>query len=195
MEIKKAAVAGTMESSDVYVEIKPASDIAVQIESVVAQQFGEEIERVVRQVLEENRIPDEQVEFAIASGMITSEVGLIEIPHLVAPVGLHQLSEGIQEVNDRNLEAAKRVDEIGQMLAAQTESLREMQKQADDFNHRENVKVYRNVQAVVVEEVKNQTQELKAAEKGTRILLIFTLAASLANVALFILQILGILGI
>ena len=36
MEIKKAAVAGTMESSDVYVEIKPASDIAVQIESVVA---------------------------------------------------------------------------------------------------------------------------------------------------------------
>ena len=54
MEIKKAAVAGTMESSDVYVEIKPASDIAVQIESVVAQQFGEEIERVVRQVLEEN---------------------------------------------------------------------------------------------------------------------------------------------
>ena len=101
----------------------------------------------------------------------------------------------IQEVNDRNLEAAKRVDEIGQMLAAQTESLREMQKQADDFNHKENVKVYRNVQAVFVEEVKNQTQELKAVEKGTRILLIFTLAASLANVALFILQILGILGI
>lgn len=112
---------------------------------------------------------------------------------------IHQLTEEglakIQEVNDRNLEAAKRVDEIGQMLAAQTEGLREMQKQADDFNHRENVKVYRNVQAVVVEEVKNQTQELKAAEKGTRILLIFTLAASLANVALFILQILGILGI
>ena len=101
----------------------------------------------------------------------------------------------IQEVNDRNLEAAKRVDEIGQMLAAQTESLQEMQKQADDFNHRENVKVYRNVQAVVVEEVKKQTQELKAAEKGTRILLILTLAAALANVALFILQILGILGI
>ncbi|HJC23696.1 MAG TPA: hypothetical protein H9761_08340 [Candidatus Eisenbergiella merdavium] len=101
----------------------------------------------------------------------------------------------IQEVNDRNLEAAKRVDEIGQMLAAQTESLREMQKQADDFNHKENVKVYRNVQAVVVDEVKKQTQELKTMEKGTRLLLIFTLAAALANVSLFILQILGILGI
>ncbi|HJA93753.1 MAG TPA: hypothetical protein H9717_11680 [Candidatus Eisenbergiella merdipullorum] len=101
----------------------------------------------------------------------------------------------IQEVNDRNLEAAKRVDEIGKLLEVQTENLREMQKQADDFNHKENVKVYRNVQAVVVEEVKKQTQELKAAEKGTKLLLVFTLAASLVNVALFILQILGILGI
>ena len=55
------------------------------------------------EILKENGIPDGQVEFAIASGMITSEVGLIEIPHLVAPVGLHQLSEGILEVNDQSV--------------------------------------------------------------------------------------------
>lgn len=54
-------------------------------------------------ILDEHQIPDEQVEFAIASGMITSEVGLIEIPHLVAPVGLSQLSEGILEVNDQSV--------------------------------------------------------------------------------------------
>ena len=101
----------------------------------------------------------------------------------------------IRDVDARNLEAAKRVDEIGQMLVAQTENLREMRQQADDFNHKENVKVYRNVQAVVVEEVKKQTEELKKAERGTRILLIVTLAAALANAALFILQMLGILGI
>lgn len=53
------------------------------------------------QVLQENHIPEQQVEFAIASGMITSEVGLIEIPHLVAPVGLTQLSQGILEVTDQ----------------------------------------------------------------------------------------------
>lgn len=52
------------------------------------------------QVLEEHKIPEDQVEFAIASGMITSEVGLIEIPHLVAPVGLQQLTSGILEVED-----------------------------------------------------------------------------------------------
>ena len=94
----------------------------------------------------------------------------------------------------RNIETAERVEEIRELVAGQTESLREMQKQADDFNHKENVKVYRNVQAVVVEEVKKQTEELKESNKGLKPLLIVTLAATLANVALFILQILGILG-
>lgn len=61
MEIKKAAVAGTMESSDVYVEIEPAADISVQVESVVYQQFGEEIDRVVRQVLRKNGVTGAKV--------------------------------------------------------------------------------------------------------------------------------------
>ena len=76
-----------------------------------------------------------------------------------------------------------------------TESLREMQKETDEFTHRENVKVYRNVQAVVVEEVKKQTEELKEANRGLKPMLIITLAVTLANAALFILQILGILGV
>lgn len=52
------------------------------------------------EVLENHQIDSKDVSFAIASGMITSEVGLIEIPHLVAPVGLQALSENIKEVND-----------------------------------------------------------------------------------------------
>ena len=44
MEIKKLATAGTMESSDAYVEIEPGnSGINIHLESVVAEQFGEEI--------------------------------------------------------------------------------------------------------------------------------------------------------
>ena len=53
MEIKKLAAAGTMESSDVYVEIEPASALNVQLESVVLAQFGEEIRAVVQDVLNE----------------------------------------------------------------------------------------------------------------------------------------------
>ncbi len=56
MKITKAAAAGTMESSDVYVEIQPADQISVQIESVVFQQFGQQIDQVVRQVLAEHGV-------------------------------------------------------------------------------------------------------------------------------------------
>ena len=42
MQIVKNASAGTMESSDVYVEIQPGSEgITVQLESVVAKAFGD----------------------------------------------------------------------------------------------------------------------------------------------------------
>ena len=61
MLIKKAAVAGTMESSDVYVEIQPADQVTVEIESVVSQQFGDEIDRVVREVLRENGVTGAKV--------------------------------------------------------------------------------------------------------------------------------------
>ncbi len=53
MEIVKCASAGTMESSDAYVEIEPAADLQIQLESVVQEQFGEDILNVVRQVLTE----------------------------------------------------------------------------------------------------------------------------------------------
>ena len=56
MKITKAAAAGTMESSDVYVEIQPAGQISVQIESVVFQQFGRQIDQVVRQVLADHGV-------------------------------------------------------------------------------------------------------------------------------------------
>ena len=62
MKILKNATAGTMESSDVYVEIEPGSDgIQLQLESVVAQQFGESIKAVVREVLQEQGVENANV--------------------------------------------------------------------------------------------------------------------------------------
>ena len=56
MQIVKNAVAGTMESSDVYVEIEPAQELTVQLESVVKVQFGDSILGVVKDVLQENGV-------------------------------------------------------------------------------------------------------------------------------------------
>ena len=54
MEMKRSASAGTMESSDAYVEIEPGTEgVKLQLESVVMGQFGEAIEKAVRNVLEE----------------------------------------------------------------------------------------------------------------------------------------------
>lgn len=64
MEIIKNAVAGTMESSDVYVEIEPADGLEIQLESVVLAQFGEEILAVVREVLRENDVEKANVRIA-----------------------------------------------------------------------------------------------------------------------------------
>ena len=52
MKITQRASAGTMESSDAYVEIEPGTDgIQLQLESVVMEQFGEDIDRTVRELL------------------------------------------------------------------------------------------------------------------------------------------------
>ena len=51
MEILKNASAGTMESSDAYVEIEPADSLQIQLESVVQEQFGPQIHSVVEEVL------------------------------------------------------------------------------------------------------------------------------------------------
>ena len=53
MDIIKIASAGTMESSDAYVEIEPADSLTVQLESVVLTQFGEEIVAAVKDVLQQ----------------------------------------------------------------------------------------------------------------------------------------------
>ena len=53
-EIIRPASAGTLESSDVYVEIEPcAQGVEITLESVVKAQFGEAIEAAIRETLAE----------------------------------------------------------------------------------------------------------------------------------------------
>ncbi len=52
MEVLKRACAGTMESSDAYVEIEPCSrGLSIHLESVVEKQFGDKIRATVEDVL------------------------------------------------------------------------------------------------------------------------------------------------
>lgn len=53
MEIKKAASAGTLESSDAQITVEPnEKGINLSIESTVINQYGKQIEKVVLETLE-----------------------------------------------------------------------------------------------------------------------------------------------
>ena len=52
-DIVRKAVAGTLESSDVFVQLEPNPDgLVIEIESVVMNQFGDSIRRAVEETLE-----------------------------------------------------------------------------------------------------------------------------------------------
>ncbi len=105
------------------------------------------------------------------------------------------------EEEQRKLEEEQLKEEA--RLAREAENkkaLEEMFRQSDDFVHKENVKVYRNVQAVVVDELKNQTEgltkhnrELYTKMKSVKVLIFVAIALGVANIALTLLSIWGII--
>ncbi len=52
MELKQEALAGTLESSDLFIRVSPSEDpLEIAIESEVIHQFGEQIRATVEEVL------------------------------------------------------------------------------------------------------------------------------------------------
>jgi len=58
------------------------------------------LEGIFYNVLEQADLELRDIAFAMSSGMITSEIGLMEIPHLWAPVYIDDLAENIKKVHD-----------------------------------------------------------------------------------------------
>ncbi len=56
--IMKTACAGTLESSDIFVEISPAEGIEIELESLVEQQFGSTIQASAEEILLQYGITD-----------------------------------------------------------------------------------------------------------------------------------------
>lgn len=102
-------------------------------------------------------------------------------------------------VKDSEEEVKKLLEELKEVTVADKEKMEELFRQSDDFVHKENVKVYRNVQAVVVEELEKQTQALISSQQQmagkTKIMLILniiTLVAVLGNLGVLIAHLAGL---
>jgi len=62
MEIKKPAVAGTLESSDCMVTVEPGEGkVDLELSSVVIRQFGPQIRKVIFETLERLEVTDAHV--------------------------------------------------------------------------------------------------------------------------------------
>ena len=100
---------------------------------------------------------------------------------------------------ERAEEARKQTD-----ISAITDLLENKFQKSDDFVHKENVKVYRNVQAVVVDEIKRSVEnaqseqsalkkELNAKLNKVLVISVFSMLASAASVVLWALLVTGII--
>ena len=125
------------------------------------------------------------------------------------------------EADAQNADAKKAVDAAATAMAKMEEQVLKMQEtvaslsedlnknqaemkecfeKADDFLHKENVKVYRNVQAVVEEEVGNKAQEIikaseEAASKASKPVLVFAVLGFIVAAAGLVFQIFEYMGI
>ena len=62
VEIKKMARAGSLESNDIMIMISPGDgDIDIELDSVVYNQFGDDIKETILQTLEEEGVTDAKI--------------------------------------------------------------------------------------------------------------------------------------
>ncbi len=127
----------------------------------------------------------------------------------------HRLVTALRDLTDeqtrnREAELGKKESETHERELAETEKYKNqirdiaelLEKKfanSDDFVHKENVKVYRNVQAVVVDETKRQAEEAqtqyqKLDKKVKRVMIfsILSMAASIISILLMIINMLNI---
>ena len=127
----------------------------------------------------------------------------------------HRLVTALRDLTDeqtrnREAELGKKESETLERELAETEKYKNqirdiaelLEKKfanSDDFVHKENVKVYRNVQAATAEELEKQTQavisnqqELAGKNKGLYTVAIWTLVVSLVNLGILIAHLAGL---
>jgi len=61
------------------------------------------LKKLMEETVLASNLKIQDIKFAIASGMITSEIGLIETPHLQAPIGINDLAKNIKVVQNKEI--------------------------------------------------------------------------------------------
>ena len=154
---------------------------------------AKEVKDLTRQAGESLEKTAGEVESASVSRIKqTSDLSIAGINQTVAE-SLAKIAEIQDNSGKDNLE--KMTETVSGLKNMQDEAF----KSLEDFLHTDNVKVYRNVQAAVIEELEKQTNELKEVQektaRGSKVLLPFVIISmilTLANTGILVAQILGL---
>ena len=152
---------------------------------------AEDVQNLANQANERlNKTVEDIENVSVSKIQQTSDVSIAGINQAVEE-SLAKIAE-IKE-NADNLEA------ITETMTGMQDKLEESFKSMEDFLHTDNVKVYRNVQAAMIEELEKQTAEIKEAQskvgKSYKVLIpfvIITMIISLANLGITVARILGL---
>ena len=124
----------------------------------------------------------------------TSDISIAGINQL-----LNESLAKISEIKENSEALEKTSAEMNESMNSLQEKLEGRFTNMEDYMHTDNVKVYRNVQASMIEELKKQTAELKEEQiktaENSKVMLpfmIITMAVTIANLAVTIASILGL---
>lgn len=173
-----------------------------------------ELRRLQEQLAEYEAILQETRKLNLKNSELTDQtkelvgVGLTDIKRILeeTKAGKEQEKEkqadeytNIEEKLSKLAEDLTNIQQTLEEQGKQEQSTDELMDKIEDFVHKENVKVYRNVQAVVVDNLKTQTDELQAGNEkiqkrfgGIKPLLIVAVVAMVADIVIDVLQILRI---
>lgn len=109
-------------------------------------------------------------------------------------------ANSVEQMEEQVTKMQETVAQLTDVLDKNQKDIAEWFKQADDFLHKENVKVYRNVQAVVVDEVAAKAENImkaqeEVAKKSCKPILVLAALGCLAAAVNLVIQILDIMGV
>lgn len=141
-----------------------------------------EMERLQQKVAEYERILQEMRKLNVKNAELSEKIDsiLAEKANQIKIVQEEErqiltILQNLTDEQTRNMEEALAANrqqeeqntqkELLEKASKDLQAIEELLKKSDDFTHKESVKVYRNVQAVVVDELKKQSEELQLSQK------------------------------
>ncbi len=178
---------------------KAVEDAAYRLEASLSQ-----VEAMLSRVELGNDTNHRIVESAIRNleQVLSEEIRDAKEEKAVLDVITAQMTEQSKVFTDQVNEQQESAKQIKEMIVNIRLYMDEVQKHIEDYVHKEDVKVYRNVQAVLMEQLSAKTRDLndhmdqieKEMEKtkGTKGLIVFAILLSGASLVVQLLQMFGI---